>query len=146
MEMPKIEVYAQFYGRIKRRTASGPRVVSIVAKDSSGFSAPDYDDPDRLGCYTDGDVLVLDAGMLYSPCTPHISHGRGHHHSLNDGLRDTRWRKADIAVKRWARSVLTFIKGIPGATVDEVPGFIGRVVGAALIVYAVVVAAVHFYG
>lgn len=175
MEMPKIEVYTQFYGRINRRTASGQRVVSLRCEDLTIGFLPDCENPDgRNRCkarqepelaepmydpetgepaifkvplrFGNGDVLVLDPGKVYAPWTLNLNHGRGAGHSLNDGFRDTRWRRADRAVKRLFGSFKESARVASKATVDEVPLFMAKVLGAGLVIYGVCVALAQYYG
>lgn len=130
--------------------------------DDGSVCIPDCDDPDAppycifpedLDVRYAPQVAPLVTGELRSTSgrmVVDLTNGRiiirGAGHSLNDGLRDTRWRRADRAVKRWFGSIKERARAASKVAVDEVPLFMAKVLGAGLVVYGVCIALVQYYG
>lgn len=163
--------YVQFHGRaIRPLTKKSPFILDFVDK-IPDCSAP-HDEPKefdfgcevcgRFGCsycvYDDStgkpasfsvaDVLGASVSptVVAEPWTDHIHTSRATTHSLNDGNRDSRWRRADRAVKRPLKGAGSRIKDALYCGVDEVGHFILKFIGVALLLYAVVVSGLHYYG
>lgn len=146
--MEKEVRYVQFHGRgLRAITRKDPVVVDFQGK------VPDCERPhaeplsmaDVLGCTVGGQLRSADGSMTVDFSTGTVI-VRGTYHSLNDGLRDTFWRRADRAVKRWFRGSARYLKGCFYCGIDEVGHFVLKVIGAGLTLYAVACVAVHFYG
>lgn len=157
--------YVQMLGRGRRKGHNQDvhecNMAYSIGDDGSVY-IPDCDDPDAppycvfpedLDVRYAPQVAPLVTGELRSTSgrmVVDLTNGRiiirGTKHSLNDGFRDTRWRRADRAVKRWFGSIKERARAASKATVDEVPLFMAKVLGAGLVVYGVCIALVQYYG